>query len=65
MEITVIINKCSDCYHKDHSGAFTPGGAKSECGHPSIFRDTREYFKQLPDNLKIPDWCPLKHGAAY
>ena len=34
MKITVTINSCSSCRHLDHSGAFTPGGAKSICGHP-------------------------------
>ena len=33
MDITVNINKCLDCRHTDHSGAFTPGGAISICQH--------------------------------
>jgi len=34
MEITVTINNCHDCRHLDHSGSYTPGGAKWICGHP-------------------------------
>ena len=28
------IGNCHECRHIDHSGAFTPGGAKMICGHP-------------------------------
>jgi len=26
--------RCATCHHRDHSGVFTPGGAKPICGHP-------------------------------
>ena len=36
MEITVSLTNCSGCRHRDHSGAFTPGGAKAICGGPNV-----------------------------
>ncbi len=36
MLITIEIKHCGYCRHRDHSGAFTPGGAKKICGHPDI-----------------------------
>jgi hypothetical protein len=36
MLITVEVNHCVQCRHIDHSGSFTPGGAKHICGHPDI-----------------------------
>jgi len=36
LTITVCVRGCEDCRHIDHSGAFTPGGAKMICGHPDI-----------------------------
>jgi hypothetical protein len=33
MQITVDIKHCDDCRHRDHSGAFTKGGAKPICSH--------------------------------
>lgn len=36
MLITVKIDNCVQCRHMDHSGSFTPGGAKHICGHPDI-----------------------------
>lgn len=35
MKIVVEINSCGGCRHRDHSGAFTPGGAQQVCGHPN------------------------------
>lgn len=36
MKLTVTINTCMDCRHRDHSGSFTPGGAKMICGHHNV-----------------------------
>jgi len=33
MQIVVNITSCNGCRHRDHSGAYTPGGAKPICGH--------------------------------
>ena len=33
ISVSIIINNCSDCPYVDHSGSFTPGGAKQICGH--------------------------------
>ena len=59
--ITTIIKTCADCPHRDHTGAFTKGGAKWCCGHDETCR-TRGYdcFKRVIKNHdKIPGWCPL------
>lgn len=73
----VVINKCTDCRHWDHSGAFTPGGAKPVCGHsdsiPSkrVAREkgigNRHHWKhRVIEGDDIPDWCPLrKDGCLY
>jgi hypothetical protein len=79
MQVTVNIDKCVQCRHLDHSGAFTPGGAQWICGHsdsvPSrkSVGDDNYHWKHrvlnpgdpthMPD--KIPNWCPLKRGAKY
>ena len=34
MEVVIKIETCNDCMHKNHTGAFTPGGAKPCCNHP-------------------------------
>lgn len=36
MQITVTLDNCSHCRHRDHSGSFTPGGAKQICGYPNV-----------------------------
>jgi hypothetical protein len=48
MEITIHIDNCRGCRHRDHSGAFTPGGAKEICGH-GYAPDMVEKFKKLPN----------------
>jgi len=80
MQVIVNIEKCSDCRHCDHSGAFTPGGAKPMCGHPHQRRKLPYTEVPIPDNerrmyplsqeyefivTEIPEWCPLKHGEKY
>lgn len=72
MTITVNIRSCEDCRHKDHSGAFTPGGARPICGHhDACSKRYLEYDKYgwqqrvLPSDGAIPNWCPLKHGSTY
>lgn len=35
MIVKVHIQNCSDCRHKDHSGAFTLGGSIDICRHPN------------------------------
>lgn len=79
MKITVTINTCSDCRHRDHSGAFTPGGAKPVCSHPNAvecatknkekpvdrFHWKHRVIREKNGRLKIPSWCPLKNGSSY
>ena len=50
MQITVIIDKCRQCRHIDHSGAFTPGGAKPVCGHDKAVElaTAQKTFKKVP-----------------
>ncbi len=81
MQIKKIITTCNDCRHRDHSGAFTKGGAKPACGHPcaaayatarKLIKDSDEKYhwryrtlKKVGSALQIPAWCPLKHGEEY
>lgn len=77
MEIIVTINSCKDCRHLDHSGAFTPGGAKSICGHNKavdtmtkeskfINEEDRHHWRHRQIDIKtIPENCPLKNGGKY
>lgn len=56
------IETCRDCRHRDHTGGFTPGGAKPCCGHPDTCqRLGYDCFKRVidPPNI-IPEWCPLR-----
>ena len=62
MLITVKIKYCHQCHYVDHSGAFTPGGAKPICQHPDVieivakFKDIEcppDYIKHL-NNEKSP-----------
>ena len=78
--VTVCLRNCFDCSHVDHSGAFTPGGAKTICGHPDAYRwatkdkqvnrkdkDDKYHWRHrvIKDHKKIPGWCPLKNGMCY
>jgi len=48
MEIIVSIYSCEDCRHRDHSGAFTTGGARAICGFggpASKIRSSKREFK--------------------
>lgn len=36
--ITINIKKCTECPHFSHTGAFTHGGAKPCCDHPSTVK---------------------------
>ena len=74
MFITIELLSCMDCRHKDHSGAFTPGGAKPVCDHDdapcgptSIKAEDRYHWKYRVINKypEIPSWCPLKNGSKY
>jgi hypothetical protein len=79
MQITVTIDKCSECRHFNHSGGFTPGGAQWICGHSGSIPSRRSvkgdnyHWKHRVLNpedpieypVKIPNWCPLKRGAKY
>ncbi len=75
MIVAVNIRKCSDCRHKDHSGAFTEGGAKQICGHQDACSTSRaknlgfdKYdwrARVLNNDLSIPEWCPLSKGSKY
>jgi hypothetical protein len=75
MQVVVNIKDCSDCCHLGHSGAFTPGGAKSVCGHDYAVdhcpnknakgKDRWHWKYRVLNPEKTPDWCPLKHGRDY
>ena len=73
--ITTHIQNCDECPYCDHSGAFTPGGAKPICNHPKILETKgydwdkrvipyrREFIfndeRSILKPKRIPDWCPL------
>lgn len=73
MPVVVVYQNCLDCHHLDHSGSYTPGGAKLICGNSDACRtatagkklkkkDDRYHWKyrRVGDGRKIPDWCPLR-----
>lgn len=73
MDIIVKIDGYKDCRHRDHSGAFTQGGAKPICGHPQATEHfttpeapDRYHWKYRVVNIDvIPACCPLRAGANY
>ena len=55
------IKDCPSCPHRDHTGAFTAGGAKPVCGHNKTI-DAKGYdcFKRvIKCSPETPSWCPL------
>ena len=60
MKKKIVIESCSTCPHKDHSGQFTPGGAYPLCRKA-----------KLPEGEKYPDYkgtsrvLPYKVGERY
>jgi len=71
MKIIKIINSCFECEYKDHSGAFTPGGAKHICGHSDACIKRKVTFDKyhwrqriISESGRIPPWCPLKSPAV-
>lgn len=73
MNITVTINSCRDCKYLDHSGSFTPGGAKLICGHRDAIPSRRSVgddnyhwkYRVIEDANKVWDRCPLMKGSEY
>lgn len=65
--VALTIPTCGDCPFVDHSGAFTPGGAKAICGH----RNAVETFagdhgadwtyRQVDRDTAPPAQCPLRN----
>ena len=61
-------NNCDGCPYRTHSGAFTPGGAQSICGHDDSPK-TGKYEKYHWKNRVVgsgnpsPKWCPLRRGS--
>lgn len=73
MSVTIKINTCKECPHVGHSGAFTPGGAKTTCDAPDVVTsvgcynlskgiELREvyHWKHRVIRNRIPIWCPLR-----
>ena len=68
MKITRDIT-CSTCPHLDHSGAFTPGGAKDICGHPSAGRifypqGPKQYVKDSRKSCDTHNNWPASKGKS-
>ena len=61
--VTVHIDNCTRCRHIDHSGAFTPGGAKQICGHTNITRVIKEVKPHLRQD--DPNDPKTDHGKQY
>jgi hypothetical protein len=55
MEKTLIISKCSQCYHFEHSSGEYHGESLSTCEHPDIGLKHVTYAEQE----SFPEWCPL------
>jgi len=66
MNRKIIITSCHGCPFRDHSGGFTPGGAKPICMKTDPTRvlpftaglDHRDVPTRVATNV-IPSWCPL------
>ena len=62
MEEVREIENCPSCPYRDHTGAFTPGGAKPVCGHQKTI-DAKGYScfdRVIPEpSTATPAWCPL------
>jgi len=73
IELSVKIKSCNDCRHRDHSGAFTPGGGKPICSHPECVKffgkgkPEKYHWKHrvLDLNEDPPSQCPLRYNAKY
>lgn len=50
MKIEVTIESCRDCRYIDHSGSFTPGGARTICNHPDVIEIVGEIKKIFKPN---------------
>jgi hypothetical protein len=63
MEVVIKIKTCNDCRHRDHTGGFTPGGAKPCCDHPFAVENMDKgngpfdrvipYRNESPDNRNV------------
>ena len=52
MEVTVNIEKCDQCRHVGHSGAFTIRGARKICSHPNASskrKTLEEFLNEYPE----------------
>ena len=67
IQVTVVLETCYDCMHRDHSGAFTPGGPKQTCDHPDACDERGSNWRNrvIREPRKIPQWCPIRHGSQY
>lgn len=73
-EVALRIPTCGKCPFVDHSGAFTPGGAKPICGHrdapdtfaASIVGDEHYHwhYRQVNPASAPPDQCPLRQPVT-
>ena len=70
MSVNIEIKKCSGCPYKDHSGQWTPGGARNICGHYKAritFGNGNSHWEHrvLVNGLNAspPEQCPLRLDA--
>jgi len=70
MNVTVAINTCNECRFRDHSGAFTKGGAKPICGGPgaSVYTSRAKGLKRTSYHWKhrvLPNEPITIYGRPY
>ena len=52
MMISVEVNKCNQCRHRDHSGSYTLRGARPICGHSDACKARKtieEFGEEYPE----------------
>ena len=67
MKVEIIkVENCAGCRHLDHTGAFTPGGAKWCCVHPETCKTKgHNCFDRIIESYpEVPEWCPLQDEAG-
>jgi len=64
--VTVVIERCCGCNHIRNAG-WNEERTRiiRKCAHPDTIKYSEENTIPSSHSKNIPNWCPLKHGAAY